>query len=708
MSKIADAEANATSLDGFACDNALIPTLRNGPKPSWQYLIDGWNVEISEAIDEMNQSRGFRRVGTFASGFTYELPNDVGIDSNGEAWLLTDISALPFTVAAGTVPTDGIYTQVTYNSADSVINDDGTSVQDYIDENPNYFNTVSDLISESLDSGVIARVKGYDTEIRFNSSYTIMTLAEFRQLVGDVAAVPDEECFSFTIGNGNVANLNLLAGTSSPYVYAAQIGVKAGIDSYSKLIKALDFIKVTTNGSGGGTLVLPSEKIETSETLLVKSANNIAHGSVRVIGAGKKNTNIVKSSSATGESTVNAVFHLCSEYEGSSLDFNNSFNIEIAGMTIGDAVSDYGVYNTKYGADIHIHDAFVSGAVTAVSLADIWQSRFERLDLRGVNGFQIRESGTSNTLNSIFVRSTTGVAYELRGNYSFGSNLACDDAEGTAYLCPFGNWEITGVGCESPNITNVFRSGNNGKLTVRNFFVFNLDETNAGLVFARADAGSTLVLDGGTVRSQIDGTEAVMAGTLKSQSSSESSIIISSPIKLADKWGANSEVSVNSSNLLNYMGESKKVTTGLIERAGGQVGFGLDSSSLSSFGPFLDNNEDTPYQRCPMVVTNVKTSPAIRSDGTDVQYARGGSIGDIYLSDSPDVIRAVGWVLVNDDATFVRDGVYKKVPYLDAGITTGRPTLNLSVGQQYFDTTLGKPIWWNGAAWVDATGIAVL
>ena len=39
------------------------------------------------------------------------------------------------------------------------------------------------------------------------------------------------------------------------------------------------------------------------------------------------------------------------------------------------------------------------------------------------------------------------------------------------------------------------------------------------------------------------------------------------------------------------------------------------------------------------------------------------------------------------------------------GITSERPT-GISVGFQYFDTTLGKPIWWNGI-WVDSTGVEV-
>lgn len=43
-----------------------------------------------------------------------------------------------------------------------------------------------------------------------------------------------------------------------------------------------------------------------------------------------------------------------------------------------------------------------------------------------------------------------------------------------------------------------------------------------------------------------------------------------------------------------------------------------------------------------------------------------------------------------------------------SGTTAQRPTQNLYVGQFYFDTTLGKPVWLKtpGAVpvWVDATG----
>ena len=40
------------------------------------------------------------------------------------------------------------------------------------------------------------------------------------------------------------------------------------------------------------------------------------------------------------------------------------------------------------------------------------------------------------------------------------------------------------------------------------------------------------------------------------------------------------------------------------------------------------------------------------------------------------------------------------------GATADRPT-NPDTGQMYFDTTLGYPIWYNGTAWVNATGTTI-
>ena len=43
----------------------------------------------------------------------------------------------------------------------------------------------------------------------------------------------------------------------------------------------------------------------------------------------------------------------------------------------------------------------------------------------------------------------------------------------------------------------------------------------------------------------------------------------------------------------------------------------------------------------------------------------------------------------------------------DYGTTVNRPVNKLQIGQMYFDTTLGIPIWWSGTKWVNASGTVV-
>ena len=43
----------------------------------------------------------------------------------------------------------------------------------------------------------------------------------------------------------------------------------------------------------------------------------------------------------------------------------------------------------------------------------------------------------------------------------------------------------------------------------------------------------------------------------------------------------------------------------------------------------------------------------------------------------------------------------------DYGTTVNRPVNKLQIGQMYFDTTLGYPVWWSGAKWVNASGTGV-
>ena len=95
-----------------------------------QNSADAFN-EFDLTLDQYKESRGFNNKGTFTAGFTYELPNDVGIDASGNPWIYN--GALPFTVTAGTTPTSPTYTQVSYGVASQVSTNTSDTVQSFAD-----------------------------------------------------------------------------------------------------------------------------------------------------------------------------------------------------------------------------------------------------------------------------------------------------------------------------------------------------------------------------------------------------------------------------------------------------------------------------------------------------------------------------------------------------------------------------------------------
>jgi hypothetical protein len=53
------------------------------------------------------------------------------------------------------------------------------------------------------------------------------------------------------------------------------------------------------------------------------------------------------------------------------------------------------------------------------------------------------------------------------------------------------------------------------------------------------------------------------------------------------------------------------------------------------------------------------------------------------------------------------DGFLLSLSTPEAGTTADRPTYKLQLGQQYFDTDLNIPIWYDGTDWIDAAGNVV-
>lgn len=69
----------------------------------------------------------------------------------------------------------------------------------------------------------------------------------------------------------------------------------------------------------------------------------------------------------------------------------------------------------------------------------------------------------------------------------------------------------------------------------------------------------------------------------------------------------------------------------------------------------------------------------------------------------------VGFPLLYVKTTGSGTGGWLPIDHRRADTTANRPTLpnGQQRGYTYFDTTLGRPIWWNGSIWIDAMGTAV-
>ena len=75
----------------------------------------------------------------------------------------------------------------------------------------------------------------------------------------------------------------------------------------------------------------------------------------------------------------------------------------------------------------------------------------------------------------------------------------------------------------------------------------------------------------------------------------------------------------------------------------------------------------------------------------------------VFSSIESNVVTTLRWQQT-DEYTYELETILLQ-PKFTYGSTSDRPILALNnTGYQYFDTDLGKPIYWNGSTWIDATG----
>ena len=123
-----------------------------------------------------------------------------------------------------------------------------------------------------------------------------------------------------------------------------------------------------------------------------------------------------------------------------------------------------------------------------------------------------------------------------------------------------------------------------------------------------------------------------------------------------------------------------------------ETGKALDASAMQTIPHFVDEEQEIED-----VPSNYYTKPQV-----DEKIAAHTTAVNDAITQQNDTLSGFGTRI--DDVEETVESFITDRPI--SGTTGQRPVVG-TVGYIYFDTTLGKPVWWNGTAWVDATGTAV-
>lgn len=434
MSKITDAEANATSLDGLINDDGLIPTLRNGPKPSWEYLVN-----------EVRNSRGFRVVGAFENGFTYELFNDVGIDSEGNGWIYVGDGSPNKTVVAGTLPSTPDYEQVTFNSADNIMLSNGRNVDDQ-----------SIQSRQSIEA--IYKAQGYNNVFFFEDGFTYTE-------ANDVGVYSDGT--AWTYADAGTLPVTIAAGTVPSEGVYEKVEVKAENVKFNDGSNVQDLVDDAPNNAGAkipftqgsnyttGSLARATEEVIKSDTYSKSNHKNVLQSHININKQGIYPWG-GRGVSILGDSISHMAFSKDAFRNNWTNIFKRCFNAEHEKSSYG-FVSILPYLGTGSNQSYEIHDVTKTGSWTALTGVDCEWS---------MSGYA-EESSTVNDTIDVVVPSfqrffgiwyhsfSGGGTFEVLVNGVSKGTVDSDGADGstrTSGLHPIGQLDVIDDGTGVCNI----------------------------------------------------------------------------------------------------------------------------------------------------------------------------------------------------------------------------------------------------------------
>ena len=323
-------------------------------------------------------------------------------------------------------------------------------------------------------------------------------------------------------------------------------------------------------------------------------------------------------------------------------------------------------------------------------------------------------NGTSNRFNFLYASQCTN-PYYISSSYSSLNNVCCDEGRGSLFRLSGMGLSLNECGCESRNAQYIIEILNDfTTLSIRDFYMVRQIGDSANNI-ALSDCGVIY-----STRASIVNIDTFSIAEFNAISSGNSYFF---------KTTTNCSISTFLKNLRYYKNFNGADNPKLLlwnTNPNGQSPQRFTSQSQDysymvsetlKIVPFLGGYQSsnlTDVQGQILNTDNISQNKTIWLDNKTQYTGESGysnrflgrrQKGDLQLYNDPLLMNALGLTITNIINNYTWD--VAEIPIVLRGDSSSRPSSNLFIGLQYFDTTLGKTIWYNGTHWVDATGTQV-
>ena len=460
--------------------------------------------------------------------------------------------------------------------------------------------------------------------------------------------------------------------------------------------------------AGGGIVYFPIGTYLIGSPLLFKSVSE--HGGydanfVELRGAGNSKSRILKNSKVTatvkdGSSNKTldaAIIGIGGITEDISVPVTSVKFKDIKVSNLSTSLTTYGVYIARGSRILAEYSSFETLRTTA-DLANhnryaffagsTWSTSYRDCTFHGDHGFYQTHDSTSLLMENIY-SSGLKSSYRITSTYTTLINVFGDYAQGTMFDFRYASVDVIGMGAES-GLCEIMINAFNSEVNINSAYIYK-NETSETASFI-VSAGSNIKINKLDVVSSgdVDFGHFIKDGTKNN--------IQIDDIKFSGTGKKFLTTDIDTSKFSSIK-VSKRAKRGEINGTRRL----LDLPSKTE-GGYLDHYLAEPKYKTNNIVFGLK-SPHVNNADENVQWDTTSNDNDVFINADFTDRQVFGWVKKGASVD-LNSGTFNYVPLILSGTTENRPTWQ-TTGIQYFDTTIKKPIWWNGTNWVDATGVTV-